>query len=160
MTITIKRLFGILKSESYKLEAIATSCDDIFSTSWEMSINVGIKKDKLVYLSLWLINISIFVYLIFNEVLKSSYLYLPRYYQGGYFLSRLKRFRVLNEFNPFRNFGSKILIQTFICWLLKFEQALIFKAMFDIGFIYIVNIVKFLKRCYFFYILLVFQFFD
>nr|DAR18014.1 MAG TPA: hypothetical protein [Caudoviricetes sp.] len=42
-------------------------------------------------MSLWLINISIFVCLYFIEVLKSSYLYLPRYYRGGYFLSRFER---------------------------------------------------------------------
>ena len=35
------RLFGILKSESYKLEAITTSYDDIFSISWESFYHKG-----------------------------------------------------------------------------------------------------------------------
>lgn len=104
------------------------------------------KKDKLVYLSLWLINISIFVCLYFIEVLKSSYLYLPRYYQGGYFLSRLKRFRVLNEFNPFRNFESLSVIQDNQLNILPVGCARALKIPIKI---YVDKILNIISSCYF-----------
>ena len=62
-----------------------------------MLINVSIKKDKLVYLSLWLINISIFVYLIFNEVLKSPYLWLRLWNVRIKFFESLKMIQEFKE---------------------------------------------------------------
>ena len=105
------------------------------------------KKDKLVHLSLWLLT-SVFMYtsILYRYWKAPIYAYVYEMYIREKFRQCLtnvisESLKMIQKFwtnlicsgrNYWRkNFGQWLI--DVICWLLKFERALIFKAMFGIG---------------------------